>query len=125
MEGANGPIALQKEYVMSTREPGANARRLSSAVSSLKEQYTVVVVGSGYGGGITASRLARSGQQVCVLERGKEFLPGEFPDTMYEATAQTQVNTAVGHVGSDTGRSISTSTRTSTSWWGAGWAAPH
>ena len=35
------------------------------------------MVGSGYGGGITASR---AGRQVCVLERGREFQPGEYPD---------------------------------------------
>ena len=46
--------------------------------------YDVVVIGSGYGGGISASRLARAGRSVCLLERGKEFLPGEFPDTLLE-----------------------------------------
>ena len=55
---------------------------LSSQIEAMKSNYTVVVIGSGYGGGISASRLARAGQKVCVLERGKEFLPGEFPDTL-------------------------------------------
>src|SRR5512147_114453 len=66
--------------------------RLASSITEIKPHYTVVVIGSGYGGGIAASRLARAGQQVCVLERGKEFLPGEFPDTELEALPEIQVN---------------------------------
>ena len=38
--------------------------RLSSPIERLKSHYKVVIVGSGYGGGITASRMARAGQQV-------------------------------------------------------------
>ncbi len=58
--------------------------RLSSPIDQLKPHYTVVIVGSGYGGGIAASRLARakaadnSEITVCVLERGKEFQPGDL-----------------------------------------------
>lgn len=64
--------------------------RLSSKLSELADRYPIVVVGSGYGGGIAASRLARAGQQVCVLERGREFQAGEFPDTELEGAAQSQ-----------------------------------
>jgi D-3-phosphoglycerate dehydrogenase len=35
--------------------------------------------GSGYGGGVTASRLARAGKRVAVLERGREFVTGDSP----------------------------------------------
>jgi cholesterol oxidase len=73
--------------------------RLSSPIEDIKEHYTVVVVGSGYGGGIAASRLARAGQSVCLLERGREFQPGEYPDTTAEALAQMQVEAADGRVG--------------------------
>ncbi len=59
-------------------------QRLSSAPSDLKRAYDVVVVGSGYGGGVAASRLARAGQSVCVIEKGKEFLTGEFPSRLPE-----------------------------------------
>lgn len=55
--------------------------RLSNSIADMKDHYTVVVVGSGYGGAIAASRCARAGQSVCVLERGRELVPGEFPDT--------------------------------------------
>ena len=53
--------------------------RLSKPVELLRPSYDTVVIGSGYGGGVAASRLARGGQSVCVLERGRErwraFLP--------------------------------------------------
>ena len=43
--------------------------KLSLPLDRLRERYEVVVVGSGYGGAIAASRLARLGRSVCVLER--------------------------------------------------------
>src|SRR5512143_2667831 len=77
--------------------------RLSSPIDNIQPHYTVVVIGSGYGGGIAASRLARAGQQVCVLERGKEFLPGEYPDTEIEALAEVQVRLPEQVIGPRTG----------------------
>ncbi|HSC56433.1 MAG TPA: hypothetical protein VLC51_04490 [Nitrospira sp.] len=59
-------------------------------IDATKDHYTVVVVGSGYGAGIAASRMARTGQAVCVLERGKELIPGEYPNTEIEAAQQLQ-----------------------------------
>jgi len=82
---------------------GGIMARLASPIGEIKNHYTIVVVGSGYGGGITASRLARAGQQVCVLERGKEFLPGEFPDTLPEALEEMQLDTPSFQIGSNTG----------------------
>jgi cholesterol oxidase len=38
-----------------------------------------VVVGSGFGGSVSAYRLAVAGLSVCVLERGKRYPPGQFP----------------------------------------------
>lgn len=52
--------------------------RLARPLERLRDRYDVIVVGSGYGGGISASRLSRAGKRVCVLERGREILPGEF-----------------------------------------------
>jgi cholesterol oxidase len=77
--------------------------RLSSPVQDLKDHYEIVVVGSGYGGAIAASRLARAGRQVCLLERGKELQPGEYPDTGPEALGEMQIDAPAGHVGSRTG----------------------
>ena len=58
--------------------------------AQLLPRYDAVVIGSGYGGGIAASRLARSGKRVCVLERGRQFLPQDFPTTAREALLQAQ-----------------------------------
>ncbi|RDJ98817.1 alpha/beta fold hydrolase [Paraburkholderia lacunae] len=74
--------------------------RLSSAMTARKSHYDVVVVGSGYGGAIAASRMARAGREVCVLERGREFMAGEFPRTPLEGAAQVQYNTSLAHIGS-------------------------
>ena len=38
-----------------------------------------VVIGSGFGGAVVACRLAEAGQNVVVLERGREWSPKEYP----------------------------------------------
>jgi cholesterol oxidase len=40
--------------------------------------FDAVVVGSGFGGSVTAYRLAQAGLRVCVLERGKAYPPESF-----------------------------------------------
>ena len=77
--------------------------RLSMPIENLKQHYGVLVIGSGYGASIAASRLARAGQQVCVLERGKEFQPGEYPDTELKALEEIQAELPEAHLGSRTG----------------------
>lgn len=69
----------------------------------IKAEYEVVVVGSGYGGAIAASRFARAGKSVCVMERGKEFEAGDFPDTELEAAGELQIDLADKTVGDMTG----------------------
>jgi cholesterol oxidase len=41
--------------------------------------YDVVIVGSGFGGSISALRLAEAGKRVLILERGRRWQPSEFP----------------------------------------------
>ncbi|KAK2609820.1 hypothetical protein N8I77_003299 [Diaporthe amygdali] len=53
--------------------------RISLPVELIRPSYDVVTIGSGYGGAVAASRMARGGKSVCLLERGKERWPGEFP----------------------------------------------
>ena len=70
--------------------------RLSSQVESLKPRYDVVVVGSGYGGAILAARLAATKLTVCVLERGSELRPGDYPASLPAALRNVQVDLAHG-----------------------------
>ncbi|MGH9401671.1 MAG: GMC family oxidoreductase N-terminal domain-containing protein, partial [Terriglobia bacterium] len=54
-----------------------------------KAKYDVVVIGSGYGGAITAARISSAPlnpkKSVCILERGREWPVGQFPDTLVKA----------------------------------------
>ncbi|MBZ5560913.1 MAG: GMC family oxidoreductase N-terminal domain-containing protein [Acidobacteriia bacterium] len=77
--------------------------RITLPIELVKDDYTVVIVGSGYGAAIAASRLARAGQAVCVLERGREFQPGEYPDTEVRALEEMQADLPDQHLGSRTG----------------------
>lgn len=64
----------------------------------MRSSYDVVVIGSGYGGAVAASRLARcqdangKRQSVCVLERGKEKWPGEYPTGVLDAFDELHVS---------------------------------
>ena len=53
-------------------------------MSAAAEHFDAVVVGSGFGGSVTAYRLAEGGLRVCLLERGKAYPPGSFPRTPYD-----------------------------------------
>lgn len=51
----------------------------------MKPSYDAIVVGSGFGGGIAACRLALAGKTVCVLERGRRFGRADFAERPEEA----------------------------------------
>jgi cholesterol oxidase len=77
--------------------------RLARPIDQLAPRYDVVVVGSGYGGGVAASRLARAGKRVAILERGREFVTGEFPARFPDLRAEMQVTGRRLSMGSPTG----------------------
>ncbi len=45
--------------------------------------YDVVVIGSGFGGSVSALRLAEKGYRVAVLEAGRRFADDDFPKTSW------------------------------------------
>ncbi len=54
---------------------------LTKPAEEMNQEYRTVIIGSGHGGAIVAARLAEAGHQdICLLERGKEWVPGDFPD---------------------------------------------
>ena len=46
--------------------------------------YDYVIIGSGFGGSVSAMRLAEKGYSVLVLERGKRFDDADFPKTNWD-----------------------------------------
>lgn len=80
-------------------------RRLASPLGSMKPHYDTIVVGSGYGGAIAASRLSRarrvdgSPPSICLLERGEELQPGEYPNTPAASMQAMQFDTPKAHLG--------------------------
>lgn len=50
----------------------------------IKNHYSAVVIGSGFGGSVMAYRLAEAGLEVCLLERGKDYPPDSFPRSPYK-----------------------------------------
>jgi len=68
-----------------------------SSFGGMATKYDVVVVGSGYGAGCAALRFSaarkRGGgsDRVAVLERGREMLPGSFPESTLAAMEHVHV----------------------------------
>ncbi len=55
--------------------------------------FSVAIIGSGYGASICAARLSQSlrpGHRLCILERGREWVPGTFPDTFSTVWGNTR-----------------------------------
>ena len=45
----------------------------------MPDAFDVIVIGSGFGGAVTACRLAEGGMRVLVLERGRRWEPKDYP----------------------------------------------
>ena len=53
-------------------------------VMSTAAHYDWIVIGSGFGGSVSALRLSEKGYRVCVLEKGKRFAQEDFPKSNWD-----------------------------------------
>ncbi|MFF3214401.1 GMC oxidoreductase [Streptomyces sp. NPDC002886] len=69
---------------MSTSSPPQDAPPPTTAARQLPpDDVDVLVIGSGFGGSVTALRLTEKGYRVAVLEAGRRFADDEFPRTSW------------------------------------------
>ena len=85
----------------------AGAEQLAGELERTRQDGThcdIAIVGSGYGGAVAAARLAgatetnRATSRVWVLERGREFVPGTFPERFADLPGEMRVK-----LGADSG----------------------
>jgi len=64
--------AMEYSRLSEARNIQQDFPRLSRPVPLMRPEYDIVIIGSGYGAGVAASRMARTGKTVAVLELGEE-----------------------------------------------------
>ncbi len=67
-----------------TLQPVAPVSRADNPTTAPDTAFDFVVIGSGFGGSVSAMRLTEKGYRVLVLERGKRFRDADFPRTTWQ-----------------------------------------
>ncbi len=49
-----------------------------------RDHYDAIVIGSGFGGSVSALRLSEKGYSVLVIEKGRRFALDDFPKTNWD-----------------------------------------
>ena len=50
-------------------------------MNNMQDKYDYIIIGSGFGGSVSALRLAEKGYKVLVIEKGKSYKDDEFGKT--------------------------------------------
>ena len=73
----------------------APAERLLAPIARhVPWQFDILIIGSGYGASVSAARLSaalRPGGRLGVLERGREWIPGTYPDRLKDVTGASRL----------------------------------
>ena len=75
---AAGQIAASRDSIP------VDSRSLPQPLSPEQPVYDYVIAGSGFGGSVSAMRLAEKGYRVLLLERGRRFEDEQFPKTNWQ-----------------------------------------
>lgn len=57
---------------------------LTDAMAAMEHDYDYVIVGSGFGGSVSAHRLTEKGYKVLVVEQGRRWTPSNLPKTNWK-----------------------------------------
>ena len=63
---------------------------MTASASSPAAPFDAIVIGTGFAGAVTACRLVEAGLRICVLERGRRYGPGDFPNYPSENLFESQ-----------------------------------
>ena len=77
------------------RMSAPSQRLLQAFPRGVPWQFDVLIIGSGYGASISAARIASQlnrGYRLGVLERGREWIPGTFPDRLPDVLEESRLD---------------------------------